>query len=72
MFFYSHWYLKKAAGANDGIVSEYSASWGNNITKISGGISHAEILDIKGRKISGIYIPDIYLNIVRDLGERGF
>jgi len=72
MFFYSHWYLKKAAGANDGIVSEYSASWGNNVTKISGGISHAEILDIKGRKISGIYIPDIYLNIVRDLGEKGF
>jgi triacylglycerol lipase len=72
MFFYSHWYIKNAVGDNDGIVSAYSASWGDNVTKINGGISHAEILDIKGRKISGIYIPDIYLNIARDLADRGF
>ena len=72
MFFYSYWYLKNAAGDNDGIVSEYSAKWGDNITKISGRISHAEILDIKARKISGIDIPNIYVNIVRDLGEKGF
>ena len=72
MYFYSYWYLKNAVGPNDGIVSEYSARWGDNITKISDRISHVEIIDLKGRKISKINIPDIYVNIVRDLAEKGF
>jgi len=72
MFFYSYRYIKKISGDNDGIVSEYSARWGDNITKINGGISHAEILDVKGRKISKIDIPGIYLNIARDLAGKGF
>jgi triacylglycerol lipase len=72
MFFYSHWYIKDTAGDNDGIVSEYSAKWGNNIAKIKGGISHAEIVDYKRRKISGINIPDIYKKIVTELREKGF
>lgn len=72
MFFYSHWYIKSAAGANDGVVSERSARWGNNIIKISGGISHAEILDYKKRKISGIHIPDIFLKITGGLRDKGF
>jgi len=72
LFRYSHWYIKKINGANDGIVSENSAKWGDNVKKIGSGISHAEILDVKRRRISGIDIPDIYLDIVRDLGERGF
>jgi triacylglycerol lipase len=72
MFFYSNWYIKNITGQNDGLVSEYSARWGNNIRKIEGGISHAEILDIKKRKISGINIPDIYLDIIYELREMGF
>jgi len=72
MFFYSHRYIKTKSGDNDGVVSEYSARWGDNITKIEGGISHAGITDLKKRKISGISIPDIYLKIVKDLRERGF
>jgi hypothetical protein len=59
-------------GDNDGTVSEYSAKWSNNIIKIEGGISHAEILDYKGKKISGINIPDIYIDIVNKLSEKGF
>jgi len=72
IFRYSYWYIKRVRGANDGLVSEYSAKWGDNVTKISNRISHAEILDIKRRKISGINIPDIYVDIVRDLAEKGF
>ena len=72
MFFYTYSYIKKVKGKNDGIVSEYSAKWGNNIAKIEGGISHAEILDVKKKKISGIHIPDIYVNIVKDLSKRNF
>lgn len=72
MFFYSYLYIKKHKGKSDGIVSEYSASWGNNILKIHGGISHTEIIDIQKKKISGINIPDIYVAIVRELERNGF
>jgi triacylglycerol lipase len=72
MFFYSHWYLKSICGENDGVVSEYSAKWGENVTKIEGGISHAEILDYKKKKISRINIPDIYIKIIDELNKKGF
>jgi triacylglycerol lipase len=72
MFFYSYQYIKKTSGDNDGVVSECSAKWGSNITKIEGRISHAEIIDKKKRKISGIFIPDIYKKIVTDLSDKGF
>jgi triacylglycerol lipase len=72
MFFYSHQYIKKISGNNDGIVSEYSAKWGNNIIKIEGRISHAEIIDFKKKTISGINIPDIYIKIANELSEKGY
>jgi len=65
-------YLKSVAGENDGVVSEYSARWGDNPRKIASGISHADIIDYKREKISGIEIPDIYLDIVHELSEKGF
>ncbi|MCL2264447.1 MAG: hypothetical protein FWC22_00260 [Treponema sp.] len=71
MFFFSYKYIKSISGANDGVVSEKSAKWSGNITHIEG-ISHAEIVDYKMQDISGSYIPGIYLNIVKDLGSRGF
>jgi len=67
VFFNTYLYVNKIRGKNDGIVSEYSAKWGNNIAKIEGGISHAEILDVKKKKISGISVPDIYVKIVEGL-----
>jgi len=72
MFYYSYRYIKKIKGNNDGVVSEYSAKWGDNIIKIEGGISHAEIIDYKKKKIAGIYIPAIYVKIVTELSERGY
>ena len=72
MFFYPYLYIKKIRGKNDGLVSEFSAKWGNNIIKIEGGISHAEILDFKKKKISGINIPDIYVGIAEGLNGNGF
>jgi triacylglycerol lipase len=71
-FYSSYRYIKKINGDNDGTVSEYSARWGDNIVKIEGGISHSEIVDFKMKKISGIYIPDIYIEIVNELGKMGF
>jgi len=71
LVFNSYLYIKKISGPNDGVVSEKSASWSPNTKKIEK-ISHPEILDYKKHKISGIHIPDIYMDIVRDLGKRGF
>ncbi|GMO58183.1 MAG: hypothetical protein Ta2G_18260 [Termitinemataceae bacterium] len=72
MFFCTYLYIKKISGENDGMVSEYSAKWGKNIIKIEGGISHAEILDYKKQKISGIDIPTMFLNIIDTLYQNGF
>ncbi|MDR0291138.1 MAG: alpha/beta hydrolase [Treponema sp.] len=72
VFFYSHWYVKKVRGDNDGIVSEYSAHWGDNIIKIAHGVSHAEIVDYKMKRVSGFDIPGIYLYIVDELSKMGF
>ena len=72
LFFYSYRYLKNVSGSNDGLISETSAKWGTNVTKIEGGISHVEILDIKRRKISGVNIPNIYSKVVNELEKLGF
>jgi len=72
MFFYPYLYVKNISGKNDGIVSEWSAKWSNNVHKIEGGISHAEIIDYKKKKISGIDIPYIYINIINKLSESGY
>jgi triacylglycerol lipase len=72
MWAYSHRRIRNISGDNDGFVSECSSNWGNNTVKIAGGISHGEILDYKMRKISGINIPDIYIQIVTELKEKGF
>jgi len=68
----SYKYIGDVRGANDGVVSEYSASWGDNVIKIKGGISHHDIIDLRKKNISGVNIPKIYLQIVRDLAARGF
>ena len=71
-FYYPYSYIKKRVGENDGLVGEYSAIWGNNVGKIDGSISHAQILDLRSKNIRKINIPDIYLNIVQNLSENGF
>jgi triacylglycerol lipase len=64
--------IKKEMGGNDGLVDEYSARWGNNITKIEGGISHIQIIDIMGNDLFDMRIPNIYLRTVNDLKNKGF
>jgi triacylglycerol lipase len=72
LFTASYKYIKKESGENDGMVSEFSARWGNNITKVEGGISHGQIIDIFGKDPFDMKIPNIYLRIVNDLGQKGF
>ena len=72
VFLRTYRYIEKVNGANDGLVSENSAKWGPNVTKIKGKISHADILDLKMKKVHGVDIPDIYCDIARDLSNKGF
>ncbi|MCL2599842.1 MAG: hypothetical protein FWD88_01480 [Treponema sp.] len=72
LFFYPYLYISKTRGENDGIVSAHSAKWGKNIAKIEGGISHAEILDFKMKKISAVDIPGVYVQIVEGLSQNNF
>jgi triacylglycerol lipase len=72
LFGYTYTYLKKISGFSDGIVSEKSASWGDNPRRIPGSISHSAITDWKQKSISGINIPDIYVDIIRRLSRLGF
>jgi len=72
LFTASYKYIKKEIGENDGLVSEYSARWGDNVTKVEGGISHGQIIDIMGKDQSDMKIPNIYLRIVKDLSNKGF
>ena len=66
-------YLKKISGENDGLVSEYSARWGDNIEKIEGGISHWQIVDYKRRTdVSGTNVLGFYLVITDELAKKGF
>lgn len=74
--FFTYDFLKKTVGENDGIVSLISSQWGDDFTLIEGkrstGISHAEIVDIKRKQISGVDIPQEYLKIVDKLILKGF
>jgi len=71
IFSRSHKYIQGINGANDGLISEYSAKWGPNTLKIADNISHEQIIGHGGKKIPGMKIPNIYLDIIRGLGERG-
>lgn len=69
--------LFEKEGPNDGLVSVGSACWGDWKGVVGGGkggkgISHLEITDFKKRSISGIDIPGIYIDLVRELSGRGF
>ena len=72
IFFHTYSHIKKVSGENDGLVSEASVRWGYKITKIKGGISHRQILDLGKRSIFRNHIPGIYIEIVKGLSQKGF
>lgn len=72
LFRYTYKYIKNISGANDGLVSELSARWGDNSSKIHDGISHREIIDFMEKINPRNDIPGIYVGIVKGLKEKGF
>lgn len=73
--------LNRIEGENDGLVSVASASWGDRVHILRSnafrGLSHLDAIDLRRRPLTkkiGGGVSDIceaYLNIVRDLKERG-
>lgn len=77
LFALSYEILKLQEGENDGIVAATSCRWTNFRgiipTEVEGeGISHLEITDFSRKDVAGVDIPSLYVDIVRDLKERGF
>lgn len=77
LFYIPHQIILSNEGPNDGMVSTNSAAWGNFRGVFSGdthgsGLSHIDITDIYGKDVSGVDIPGFYVNIVRDLKDRGY
>ena len=67
--------VKHFDGANDGLVSVDSMKWGSRFTLLTvpggRGISHGDMIDLNRENIAGFDVREFYVNLVRELKERG-
>lgn len=72
----SYYLVKHFDGENDGLVSIDSALWGDvhAILRPKGnrGISHGDMIDLNRENIMGFDVREFYVNLVKDLKEKGF
>lgn len=72
----SYYLVKHFDGENDGLVSVESALWGNVYQtlrmKKSRGISHGDMIDLNRENIPGFDVREFYVNLVKDLKEKGY
>jgi triacylglycerol lipase len=72
----THLIIRIFDGDNDGIVSVASARWGEYKGVITSkgirGVSHIDIVDGRRMRVGDIDIRDIYVDIVKELREKGF
>lgn len=63
-------------GNNDGLVGERSFPWGQSYrfltVKGKRGISHGDMIDLNRENIDGFDVREFYVQLVRDLKQRGF
>lgn len=63
-------------GDNDGLVSTYSAEWGEFrgvfANKRMRGISHGDMIDLKRQDYKGFDVIEAYVQIAAELKEKGF
>ena len=74
--------IKRIEGENDGLVSVESARWGENFSILRSnafrGISHLDAIDLRRHRMTkkkgdGVSdICDVYIQLVRELKEKGF
>lgn len=73
---FSHHLVKYFDGPNDGLVAESSFPWGDNYTflttKSNRGISHGDMIDLNRENIFDFDVREFYVQLVRDLKEKGY
>ena len=71
----SYHFVKHFDGFNDGLVGEASFQWGSEYHFLTNnglrGISHADMIDLNRENIDGFDIREFYINLVKDLKDRG-
>ena len=67
--------IKPLRGDNDGLVATDSMAWGHFLGVFSAigkrGISHADIVDLWRKDVSGFDVCELYVNLVHQLKEQG-
>jgi len=62
-------------GDNDGLVSTASMKWGHFLglwtPKEKSGISHGDVIDLTRKNIAGFDVCEQYVQLVKDLKEKG-
>ena len=63
--------------ANDGLVAQSSATWGVHLDTLiprrrGRGISHGDVIDLMREDIPGFDVREFYVELLRQLKERGF
>ncbi len=68
--------IRPLEGDNDGLVSTYSAKWGEFqgvfTNKRTRGISHGDMIDLKRQDYKGFDVVEAYVQIVAELKRKGF
>lgn len=68
--------VKHFDGANDGLVSVDSMKWGSHFISLTvpegRGISHGDMIDLNRENIAGFDVREFYVNLVKELKEKGF
>ncbi len=68
--------IRPLEGDNDGLVSTYSAKWGEFkgifANQRMRGISHGDMIDLKRQDYKGFDVAEAYVQIVAELKEKGF
>ena len=63
-------------GKNDGLVSVESAKWGTKFILLEPegkrGISHGDVVDLNRENIPGFDVREFYVDLVKDLKQRGY
>ena len=69
-------FVKLFDGKNDGLVGINSFKYGDDFTLLdinsNRGISHADVIDLNRENIPGFDVREFYVNIVKELKEKGF
>lgn len=72
---FTHDFVKRFVGANDGLVSVDSFSWGDRFIMLENtgkrGLSHADVIDLNCENIPGFDVREFYVKLASDLKNRG-